>query len=79
MTPVQDSESQVHEAIVTLETGAAWKFRFVPLGWSPTSHNVAAELVFVEDREAPVLVLVDDGILIPQSRAPVRTDSVADG
>jgi hypothetical protein len=60
-----DSESPSYFATTT-EGGVRWKMEFLASAWKPAEGTFRAQLFHIRDVEWPVLLLVDDGIIIPR-------------
>lgn len=65
-----DAESNAHEAyrgLVSMDHQPLWQMEFVtPQNWQPEAGKYPAELAFVRGVEWPVVILTDDGLLVPR-------------
>lgn len=65
-----DAESNVHEAyrgLVSMDHQPLWQMEFVtPQNWQPEIGEFPAELAFVRGVEWPVVILTDNGLLVPR-------------
>lgn len=52
----------------TTERGIRWNMEFIATGWKPVAGNFRAQLVHLGAVEWPVLVLLDDGIVVPRNK-----------
>lgn len=60
-----DSDNHYH-ATVYEEGQLEWEYEFKPQGWQPTQRNYPAQIWRADSSGRPILVVVDDGILIPR-------------
>jgi uncharacterized membrane protein YedE/YeeE len=67
-------DSPSYRAVVTSAPGQTWRVDFVPHGWTPDSGTYVAEARFLADVPWPVLLITDDGLLVPR-HAPRRLSS----
>ena len=71
ITVTPGTEATSYSAAVR-DRGARWSFEFVPIEWAPMAGEREAQLVYLRGVEWPVLVVVDEGILVPRYK-PKRT------
>ena len=62
-----DSDDHYH-AIVRQDGQAEWAYDFIPKGWSPVAGRHPARIWRLDKDAPPVLVAIDDGILIPRNK-----------
>jgi len=62
-----DWSDDCHYHVTVHEQGQVdWKYEFVPQGWQPAAQDYAARIWRIDPDGQPVLVTVEDGILIPR-------------
>ena len=71
ITVTPGAETTSYSAAVR-ERGERWSFEFVPIEWQPVAGEREAQVVHLKGVDWPVLVIVDDGILVPRYK-PKRT------
>lgn len=60
-----DSDTHYHATV--LEQGHPdWTYEFIPQGWTPTSNSSYPAHIWRTDGGKPVLVTVEDGVLVPR-------------
>lgn len=68
---IAHGDGSAHFHAMVKESGKPdWSFEFVPQGWLPVAGAYPARIWRMDAADAPALVIVDDGILIPR-RDPV--------
>lgn len=60
-----DTDSHYH-ATVREPGQSAWTYEFIPQGWQPRADDYAARIWRTAASGQPILVTVDDGIMIPR-------------
>lgn len=43
-----------------------WEYEFIPQGWMPNSRRYHAKIWSIKESEKPLLVVVEEGIIIPR-------------
>lgn len=71
ITVIAGTDAPIYSAAAR-DRGVRWSFEFVPLDWTPVAGDTEAQLVYVRGVEWPVLLLVENGIIVPRYR-PKRT------
>jgi hypothetical protein len=66
VTVTEWTDSNSYHATVRGTHGVAWKFEFIPQGWTPREGMVEGELVFVDGVAWPVLFVGREGVLYPR-------------
>jgi hypothetical protein len=65
-------DNNTHYRATVQEQGLAdWSFEFVPQGWQPAGREYPAQIWRANGMAQPILVAVEEGILIPR-HAPVQ-------
>ena len=62
----RSSDSDTFYATVTANLPGAWRFEFIPLGWTPTAGQTYATIYRLPDVPWPALVAVEGGVMYPR-------------
>ena len=61
------SDSDTYHAVVPVTPSGAWRFEFIPIGWTPIAGESRAAIYWLAGYAWPALIEVDAGVMHPRT------------